>query len=296
MPAACPRSNGCAACSSRAPLHHLWYLPAALLAVPAAFFLRKLRPWLGFALAGVLYLIGLGGDSWQRRGLPRACGRSVLRRPARRANPHPRADGAAVSAARRTASPRTRRPPRANRPSHRALRRLLRRVAGHHGCRGALAPRARRPAPRQHDPRASPVRRVFVPDAPEPERRALPRGERDVHGRLHPAPVVHCAGARLCKAHGHAGGLDRQQPRPLPADRRAEPGALRRMDGRPSPAAPQRTARIASALRIERRGIPGRNPARSLRARPARRRPAFACPAQLYPFPARPAARGAKST
>ena len=44
--------------------YHLWYLPAALLAVPAAFFLRKLRPWLGFALAGVLYLIGLGGDSW----------------------------------------------------------------------------------------------------------------------------------------------------------------------------------------------------------------------------------------
>ena len=44
--------------------YHLWYLPAVLLAVPAAFFLRKLRPWLGFALAGVLYLIGLGGDSW----------------------------------------------------------------------------------------------------------------------------------------------------------------------------------------------------------------------------------------
>lgn len=44
--------------------YHLWYLPAALLAVPAAFFLRKLRPWLGFALAGALYLIGLGGDSW----------------------------------------------------------------------------------------------------------------------------------------------------------------------------------------------------------------------------------------
>lgn len=44
--------------------YHLWYLPAVLLAVPAAFFLRKLRPWLGFALAGALYLIGLGGDSW----------------------------------------------------------------------------------------------------------------------------------------------------------------------------------------------------------------------------------------
>lgn len=44
--------------------YHLWYLPAVLLSVPAAFFLRKLRPWLGFALAGALYLIGLGGDSW----------------------------------------------------------------------------------------------------------------------------------------------------------------------------------------------------------------------------------------
>ena len=44
--------------------YHLWYLPAVLLAVPAAFFLRKLRPWLGFALAGALYLIGLGGDNW----------------------------------------------------------------------------------------------------------------------------------------------------------------------------------------------------------------------------------------
>ena len=44
--------------------YHLWYLPAVLPAVPAAFFLRKLRPWLGFALAGALYLIGLGGDSW----------------------------------------------------------------------------------------------------------------------------------------------------------------------------------------------------------------------------------------
>ena len=87
-----------------------------------------------------------------RRGLPRARGRGVLRRPARRASPHPRADGAAVSAARRTASPRARRPSRANRPSHRALRRLLRRIAGHHGCRGPLASRARRPAPRQHDP------------------------------------------------------------------------------------------------------------------------------------------------
>ena len=44
--------------------YRLWYLPAVLLAVPAAFFLRKLRPWLGFALAGALYLIGLGSDSW----------------------------------------------------------------------------------------------------------------------------------------------------------------------------------------------------------------------------------------
>ena len=44
--------------------YHLWYLPAALLAVPAAFFLHRLRPWLGFGIAGALYLVGLGGDSW----------------------------------------------------------------------------------------------------------------------------------------------------------------------------------------------------------------------------------------
>lgn len=43
--------------------YHLWYLPALLLALPLARFLAKGGRW-GLAAAAVLYLIGLGGDSW----------------------------------------------------------------------------------------------------------------------------------------------------------------------------------------------------------------------------------------
>ena len=44
--------------------YHLWYLPAAILGVIILFFLRRLRPKALLALTSVLYLIGLGGDSY----------------------------------------------------------------------------------------------------------------------------------------------------------------------------------------------------------------------------------------
>ena len=43
--------------------YHLWYLPALLLALPLARTLAKKGRW-GLGVAAVLYLIGLGGDSW----------------------------------------------------------------------------------------------------------------------------------------------------------------------------------------------------------------------------------------
>lgn len=44
--------------------YHLWYLPAVLLGVPVAMGLRRLGCKAGLAGAGVLYLIGLFGDSY----------------------------------------------------------------------------------------------------------------------------------------------------------------------------------------------------------------------------------------
>ena len=44
--------------------YHLWYLPAALLGAAVAKHLARLRPKAALALAGLLYLVGLGGDSW----------------------------------------------------------------------------------------------------------------------------------------------------------------------------------------------------------------------------------------
>lgn len=43
--------------------YHLWYLPALLLALPLARALAKNGRW-GLGIAGVLYLLGLGGDSY----------------------------------------------------------------------------------------------------------------------------------------------------------------------------------------------------------------------------------------
>lgn len=52
-------------------MYHLWYLPAAVLGVLIAHLLIKRLDWRGaFAVAGVLYLVGLAGDSYY--GL--ACG------------------------------------------------------------------------------------------------------------------------------------------------------------------------------------------------------------------------------
>lgn len=44
--------------------YHLWYFPALLLGVPIAYGLSKLGRGPALAAAGVLYLIGLGGDSY----------------------------------------------------------------------------------------------------------------------------------------------------------------------------------------------------------------------------------------
>ncbi len=44
--------------------YHLWYFPALLWGVPAARALARLGPRAGLAVAGALYLFGLGGDSW----------------------------------------------------------------------------------------------------------------------------------------------------------------------------------------------------------------------------------------
>jgi len=44
--------------------YHLWYFPALLLGVPLAFRLRRFGPRAAVILAGALYLIGLGGESW----------------------------------------------------------------------------------------------------------------------------------------------------------------------------------------------------------------------------------------
>lgn len=44
--------------------YHLWYFPAVLLGVPLVCLLRKLGTIPAFCAAGLLYLIGLGGDSY----------------------------------------------------------------------------------------------------------------------------------------------------------------------------------------------------------------------------------------
>lgn len=44
--------------------YHLWYLPALLLGAPAAWLLSRLGQKPALCIAGVLYLIGLGGDSY----------------------------------------------------------------------------------------------------------------------------------------------------------------------------------------------------------------------------------------
>lgn len=44
--------------------YHLWYLPAVLLGVPLAFFLHRLKRGWALTIAGMLYLIGLCGDSY----------------------------------------------------------------------------------------------------------------------------------------------------------------------------------------------------------------------------------------
>lgn len=44
--------------------YHLWYFPAALLGCWVAVVLMRLKPALGFAIAALLYAIGLGGDSY----------------------------------------------------------------------------------------------------------------------------------------------------------------------------------------------------------------------------------------
>ena len=44
--------------------YHLWYFPAVLLGVPLVCLLRKLGTIPAFCAAGLLYLIGMGGDSY----------------------------------------------------------------------------------------------------------------------------------------------------------------------------------------------------------------------------------------
>ena len=44
--------------------YHLWYLPGLLLGAPIARGLSRLGPRAALPLAGALYLIGLGGDSY----------------------------------------------------------------------------------------------------------------------------------------------------------------------------------------------------------------------------------------
>ena len=44
--------------------YHLWYLPALLLGAPVAYLLSRLGQRKALLLAGGLYLIGLGGDSY----------------------------------------------------------------------------------------------------------------------------------------------------------------------------------------------------------------------------------------
>lgn len=44
--------------------YHLWYFPALLLGLPIARWLSRLRSKTALAIGGVLYLIGLGGDSY----------------------------------------------------------------------------------------------------------------------------------------------------------------------------------------------------------------------------------------
>lgn len=44
--------------------YHLWYLPALLLGTPIAYYLSRFNPQAAIPIAGVLYLIGLGGESY----------------------------------------------------------------------------------------------------------------------------------------------------------------------------------------------------------------------------------------
>lgn len=44
--------------------YHLWYLPALLLGTPIAYYLSRFKPQAAIPIAGVLYLIGLGGESY----------------------------------------------------------------------------------------------------------------------------------------------------------------------------------------------------------------------------------------
>ena len=44
--------------------YHLWYLPALLLGTPIAYYLTRFKPEAAIPIAGILYLIGLGGESY----------------------------------------------------------------------------------------------------------------------------------------------------------------------------------------------------------------------------------------
>ena len=44
--------------------YHLWYLPALLLGTPIAYCLTRFKPEAAIPIAGILYLIGLGGESY----------------------------------------------------------------------------------------------------------------------------------------------------------------------------------------------------------------------------------------
>ena len=44
--------------------YHLWYLPALLLGTPIAYYLSRFKPQAAIPIAGALYLIGLGGESY----------------------------------------------------------------------------------------------------------------------------------------------------------------------------------------------------------------------------------------
>lgn len=44
--------------------YHLWYLPALLLGTPIAYYLTRFKPEAAIPVAGILYLIGLGGESY----------------------------------------------------------------------------------------------------------------------------------------------------------------------------------------------------------------------------------------